>query len=55
MLKDLKIKVCGMMEEDNLRNLLGISPDYVGLIFYHKSPRAVNHRWTTPCLRPSCL
>lgn len=37
----MKLKVCGMREENNIRELLALSPDFVGLIFYPKSPRYV--------------
>ncbi|WP_420152794.1 phosphoribosylanthranilate isomerase [Siphonobacter sp.] len=35
----MRIKVCGMKEEENLRDVLELQPDYVGFIFYEKSPR----------------
>ncbi len=35
----LKLKVCGMREVENLTALGGVSPDFIGLIFYSKSPR----------------
>lgn len=35
----LKIKVCGMREGNNLRDLAKLNPDYVGLIFYSQSKR----------------
>ncbi|WP_192820689.1 phosphoribosylanthranilate isomerase [Rufibacter sp. LB8] len=38
---DLKIKVCGMKYSENLEELLELQPDYVGFIFYDKSPRCV--------------
>lgn len=33
------IKVCGMREPDNIRDLVELSPDYMGLIFYPHSKR----------------
>ena len=42
-MKDLKLKVCGMREEENLQELIGtVSPNFVGFIFYPKSPRYVS-------------
>jgi len=37
----MKLKVCGMRETDNIRDLLALEPDYMGMIFYEKSPRCV--------------
>ncbi len=37
----LKIKVCGMRELENILQLKELNPDYVGFIFYSKSPRYV--------------
>ncbi|MGB4400319.1 MAG: phosphoribosylanthranilate isomerase [Daejeonella sp.] len=33
------IKVCGMREPDNIRELVELNPDYLGLIFYPHSKR----------------
>jgi len=38
-----KIKVCGMMHEDNITDLLQLPIDYIGFIFYSKSPRAIQN------------
>lgn len=35
------IKVCGMREESNIKGLGSLDADWLGLIFYPKSPRAV--------------
>lgn len=37
----MKLKVCGMRESQNIRELLLLNPDYMGFIFYGKSPRNV--------------
>ena len=37
----LKLKVCGMKNAENLIELSGLGPDFIGLIFYPKSPRYV--------------
>ncbi|TRX72357.1 phosphoribosylanthranilate isomerase [Carboxylicivirga sp. M1479] len=39
-----KIKVCGMRNDENLAALLELKPDYVGFIFYDKSPRYTDSR-----------
>jgi phosphoribosylanthranilate isomerase len=33
------IKVCGMKDPDNIRAVASLNPDYMGFIFYGKSPR----------------
>ena len=37
----IKLKVCGMREPGNIREIGAIGPDYMGFIFYPKSPRFV--------------
>ncbi len=37
----MKIKVCGMRHSDNIKELVKLSPDYIGFIFYKKSKRFV--------------
>jgi phosphoribosylanthranilate isomerase len=37
----LKIKVCGMKYIDNINHVSSLSPDFMGFIFYEKSPRSV--------------
>jgi phosphoribosylanthranilate isomerase len=39
--KALKIKVCGMREAQNIKDLVQLSIDYIGFIFYEKSARYV--------------
>ena len=39
----MQIKVCGMRNPDNIQNLIQeVRPDWMGLIFYSKSPRYVS-------------
>jgi phosphoribosylanthranilate isomerase len=38
-MKDLKIKVCGMRDPDNIRQVAALQPDYMGFIFYEGSKR----------------
>jgi phosphoribosylanthranilate isomerase len=35
----MKIKVCGMNNDMNIRELIKLKPDYIGFIFYKKSKR----------------
>ncbi|MBO7607210.1 MAG: phosphoribosylanthranilate isomerase [Paludibacteraceae bacterium] len=46
----LKIKVCGMAEAENLVQLARLKPDYVGFIFYPKSPRYMAERLSAEAL-----
>ena len=40
-MKSLKIKVCGMRDAENIVQLIELPIDYIGFIFYEKSPRYV--------------
>lgn len=42
MRKSKVIKVCGITQSDQLRQLEGLPIDYVGHIFFEKSPRVIN-------------
>lgn len=35
----MKLKVCGMKYKDNIEAVANLQPDYLGFIFYEKSPR----------------
>ena len=35
----MKLKICGMKYPDNLEEIATLKPDYLGFIFYEKSPR----------------
>lgn len=37
----MQLKVCGMRDPENIRQLLQLKPDYMGFIFFDKSPRHV--------------
>ena len=38
----MKLKVCGMKYQDNILKVSALKPDYMGFIFYEKSPRFVS-------------
>lgn len=38
----MKVKVCGMRDKANIQQLGDLQPDYMGFIFYDKSPRYVD-------------
>lgn len=35
----MKIKVCGMKDAENIKEVAALGPDYMGFIFYERSPR----------------
>ena len=37
----MKFKVCGMRDAENIKALAALNPDFMGFIFYDKSPRFV--------------
>ncbi len=37
----MKLKVCGMRNASNIKELLAVKPDFIGFIFHEKSPRNV--------------
>jgi phosphoribosylanthranilate isomerase len=38
----MKIKVCGLKDSENIKAVSAFYPDYMGFIFYGKSPRFIN-------------
>jgi phosphoribosylanthranilate isomerase len=40
----IKIKICGMREPENIRQVCSLNPDYIGFIFYPKSKRFVTDK-----------
>ena len=40
----MKLKVCGLTKMDQIQELVSLNTDFLGFIFYEKSPRFVlNH------------
>ncbi|NEN24900.1 phosphoribosylanthranilate isomerase [Cryomorpha ignava] len=37
----MKTKICGLREKENIAAISGLKPDFLGFIFYEKSPRYV--------------
>lgn len=37
----IRLKICGMKNVDNIQDVAELQPDYMGFIFYEKSPRFV--------------
>lgn len=44
----MKIKVCGMTNPANIAEVAGLGVDYLGFIFYEKSPRCLPKGFTMP-------
>lgn len=40
----MKLKICGLKHSDNIRQVAGQNPDFMGFIFYDKSPRFLNDK-----------
>jgi len=41
-MNSLKLKICGMKVPKNIQEIAALSPDYLGFIFYERSPRNFN-------------
>ena len=44
----MKLKICGMRDAENIRNVAALHPDYMGFIFYPNSKRAVSEKFVIP-------
>lgn len=47
----MKLKVCGMREKQNIEALVALSPEFIGFIFYDKSPRYVGEDFNPEWVR----
>ena len=54
-MNQLKVKVCGMRDPENIRTIGGLLPDYMGFIFYKDSPRYVGESFSIPNDLPSTV
>lgn len=46
--RELKIKVCGMRDKDNILAVAELLPSYMGFIFYNQSKRFVGEKFELP-------
>jgi phosphoribosylanthranilate isomerase len=46
----MKLKVCGMRDEENIKDVSSLGVDYLGFIFYAKSPRYVGQNFRMPAM-----
>lgn len=52
----IKLKICGMRDANNIIDVASVEPDYLGFIFYSKSPRFVGDEFVLPTkLSPEIL
>ena len=51
----IKLKICGMRETENILQVASLSPDYMGFIFYSKSPRFVGENFVIPDQFPAII
>ncbi|MFM8347137.1 MAG: phosphoribosylanthranilate isomerase [Bacteroidota bacterium] len=49
-MKSLALKICGMRDADNIREISILCPDLMGFIFYRESPRYVGDDFICPDL-----
>jgi phosphoribosylanthranilate isomerase len=47
----MKLKVCGMRDAENIKALIELKPDFIGFIFYDKSPRFVGNTLDTELIQ----
>ncbi len=47
----MKLKVCGMRDAENIKALIELKPDFIGFIFYDKSPRFVGNALDTELIQ----
>lgn len=53
MIGKMKLKICGMRDTENIMQVAALSPDYMGFIFYQKSPRFVGNDFKIPVQFPT--
>ncbi|HTJ50311.1 MAG TPA: phosphoribosylanthranilate isomerase [Cyclobacteriaceae bacterium] len=51
----IRLKVCGMRDAENIMQVASCQPDYMGFIFYEKSPRFVGTSFQVPDAFPSSI
>lgn len=44
-MQKMLVKICGMRDPDNIRQVLTLTPDFMGFIFYPRSPRYVTDEY----------
>ncbi|HEY9005857.1 MAG TPA: phosphoribosylanthranilate isomerase [Ohtaekwangia sp.] len=52
---EIKLKVCGMRDEANIQAVAALQPNYMGFIFYDKSPRYIGEDFLIPDIFPRSI
>jgi len=52
-MSSIKLKVCGMRDPQNILEVASLQPDYMGFIFFDKSPRDVGNDFNIPVEFPA--
>jgi phosphoribosylanthranilate isomerase len=47
----MKIKVCGLRQQENIEKVVALNPNFIGFIFYEKSPRFVGEELNEEYIR----
>ncbi len=53
--KSISLKICGMRDSKNILEVAALQPDYMGFIFYEKSPRYVGSDFSIPTGFPETI
>jgi phosphoribosylanthranilate isomerase len=53
--KSISLKICGMRDPKNILDVATVLPEYMGFIFYKKSPRYVGESFSLPVGFPSSI
>lgn len=49
----MKLKICGLKDPENIKEVAALKPDYMGFIFYPQSKRFVGNDFDMPEINPS--
>jgi phosphoribosylanthranilate isomerase len=53
--KSISLKICGMRDSQNILDVAAVLPEYMGYIFYKKSPRYVGEDFSLPVGFPTSI
>lgn len=52
---DINLKICGMRDQRNIREVAALGPDFMGFIFYRGTPRYVGDDFELPSDLPAAM
>lgn len=55
MKRELKLKICGMRDSENIKDVAFLQPHFMGFIFYKRSPRFVDEDFVVPDIFPQSV